>query len=89
MLIIYLAWPSLKILAQSDLVEIFADFGVPPPFFCLKIGFWLRGVKIFLPNLVHLFDLAFPENLSSIGLMVEAVDEFCGTGRDGTGRDGL
>ena len=37
-------------------------------------------VKFFIPNLVHLFGLAYPENLSSIGLMVEAVDTLCGTG---------
>ena len=31
---------------------------------------------------------AYPENLVKIGLLVEAVDEFCGTGGYGTARDG-
>ena len=54
--------------------------GFPPPF-CRKIGFWLRGgQKIFIPNLIHLFGLTFPENLSSIRLMVKAVDTFRGAG---------
>ena len=38
----------------------------------------LRWVKNFIPNLNHLLVLAYPENLSSIGLMVEAVDTFRG-----------
>ena len=56
--------------------------------FAQKFSFGLRGVKMFIPNLDHLLGLAFPENLSSIGLMVEAVDEFCGQGRAGEGRGG-
>ena len=42
-------------------------------------------IKFFITNIDHLLKLNYPENLSSIGLMVEAVDTFCGTGR---GRDG-
>ena len=51
-----------------------------------KMGFGLAGVAFFITNLDHLFGLAYPENLSSIGLMVEAVDTLCGTGWDGTAR---
>ena len=59
----------------------------PPPLFCLKSSLGLGGVKIFLPNVDHLLGLSYPENLSSIGLMVEAVDTLCGTGTGtGTGR---
>ena len=48
------------------------------------------GVKFFISNLDHLLGLNYPESLSSIGLMVEAVDTFCGTGTGtGTGRDGM
>ena len=56
-----------------------------PPLFGLKSDFDLGDVKIFIPNLDHLFVLFFPENLSSIVLMVENVDEFCGRGREGQG----
>ena len=56
----------------------------PPPF-CLKSSFGEGGVIIFIPNVDPLLGLAYPENLISIGLMVEAVDEFCGRGR-GRGR---
>ena len=38
------------------------------------------GVIFFIPNLDPLLALAYPENLSSIGLMVEAVDTFRGAG---------
>ena len=31
---------------------------------------------------------AYPENLVEIGHLVEAVDELCGTGGQGTARDG-
>ena len=62
-------------------------FGVLPQFLAQKSGVGSGGVKIFIPNLNHLLVLAYPENLSPIGLMVKAVDTFCamGTGRD---RDG-
>ena len=43
------------------------------------------GVDFFILSLVNLFGLAYPENLSSIGLMVEAVDTLCGTARDKDG----
>ena len=36
------------------------------------------GVIFFIPNVDPLLGLAYPENLSSIGLMVEAVDTFRG-----------
>ena len=42
------------------------------------------GGKFFLLNPNELFIWAYPENLVEIGLLVEAVDTFCGTGRDGT-----
>ena len=72
------------------MVEFWADFGFFDPFFGQKSIFGLGGVKSFIPNLDHLLGLNYPESLSSIGLMVEAVDTFCGTGRHGhgTGRDG-
>ena len=38
------------------------------------------GVKFFIPHDDPLLGLAYPENLSSIGLMVEAVDTFRGAG---------
>ena len=66
---IYLAWPSLKIWAQLDLVWFFFGGGLPP--ILPKISFWLgggRGVKFFITNFYHLFVLANPENLSSTGL---------------------
>ena len=59
-----------------------ADFGGGPNF-CLKIGFWLRGGIFLITKLDNLFGLAYPENLSSIGLMVEAVDTFRGAVRCG------
>ena len=46
------------------------------------------GVKNFFPHPNELLIWAYPENLVKIGLLVEAVDEFCGTGRHGTGRHG-
>ena len=45
------------------------------------------GKNFFLhPN--ELLMLAYPENLVKIGLLVEALDEFCGTGM-GRGRHGV
>ena len=49
------------------------------------------GVENFFPHPNELLIRAYPENLVKIGLLVEAVDTFCGTGRarDGDGdRDG-
>ena len=86
-LIIYWSWTTLKIWVKSDLVYFWLIFGDLPWFLAQKLGFGLGWVKNFIPNLNHLLVLAYPENLSSIGLMVEAVDTFCGTGRHGTGRD--
>ena len=43
----------------------------------------MRGEIFLSPNVDPLLVLAYPENLRSIGLMVEAVDTFvvrCGTG---------
>ena len=40
-------------------------------------------VKKFFPHLNKLMIWVYPENLAKIGLMVEAVDEFCGRGGDG------
>ena len=51
------------------------------PIFCQKSVFGLGGVKFFTTNLDHLLGLNFPESLSSIGLMVEAVDTFRGVVR--------
>ena len=48
-------------------------------------GGW--GVKNFFPHPNELLIWAYPENLVKIGLLVEAVDEFCGRVREGTGRD--
>ena len=53
--------------------------GAPPPFLP-KIEFWLGGIKFFIPNVDPLLGLGYPENLSSIGLMVEAVDTFHSAG---------
>ena len=39
-----------------------------------------RGVKNFFPHPNELLIWARPENLVEIGLVVEALDEFCGTG---------
>ena len=52
--------------------------GVLPPFFAQKLIFGLGGVNFFVTNLDYLLGLNYPENLSSIGLMVEAVDTFRG-----------
>ena len=52
-----------------------------------------RGVKNFFTHPNELYIWAYPENLVRIGLLVEAVDTFCGTGTgtgtagDGTHRD--
>ena len=63
------------------MVEFLDNFGgFPPPFFCQKSGFGLGGVKFFITNLEHLLGLNFSENLSSIRLMVGAVDTFLGAG---------
>ena len=43
------------------------------------------GVKNFFSHPNELLIWAYPENLVKIGLLVEAPDEFCRTGR---GRDG-
>ena len=48
----------------NQTMSIFLGWWVPP--FCLKIRFWLGVVNLFIPNLVHLFGLAYPENFSSI-----------------------
>ena len=77
-LIIYL-------LVKSDLVYFWLIFGILPQFFAQKSGFGLLGVKIFISNLNHLLVLAYPENLSSIGLMVEAEDTFRGAGAGASG----
>ena len=45
-------------------------------------------VKSFFPHPNELLIWSHPENLVKIGLMVEAVDEFCGRGGEGRGRDG-
>ena len=42
----------------------------------------LGGKKIF-PNHNYLLILAYPENLVKIRLLVEALDELCGTGGEG------
>ena len=52
-------------------------------------GGW--GVKNFFPHPNELLIWAYPENLVEIGLVVEAVDELCGTagqGRAGEGTGG-
>ena len=49
-------------------------------------GEW--GIKHFFLHLNKLLIWAYPENLVEIGLMVEAVDEFCGRARDGRGGHG-
>ena len=67
------------------MVEFWADFEFFDPLFSQKSIFGLGGVKFFIPNLDYLLGLNYPEILSSFGLMVEAVDTFCGTARDGTG----
>ena len=46
------------------------------------------GGKNFFPHPNELSIWANPENLVKIGLVVEAPDEFCGTGREGTGGHG-
>ena len=58
----------MKIWVKSDWVYFLLDFKGYTPFFCPKIGFWLMGVKILIPNLNHLLVLAYPENLSQIRL---------------------
>ena len=45
------------------------------------------GVKNFFPYPNELI-LAYSENLVEIGLLVEAVDELCGRGQEGRGRNG-
>ena len=47
------------------------------------------GVKNFFPHPNELLIWAYPENLVEIGHLVEAVDEFCGTGGEGTGGDNV
>ena len=51
-----------------------------PPSFCLNRVLGEGGVIFIIPNLDPLLGLAYPENLSSIGLMVEAVDTFRSAG---------
>ena len=48
-------------------------------------------MKNFFPHPNELFIWAYPENLVKIGLLVEAVDEFCGRAGawEGTGRDSI
>ena len=46
------------------------------------------GVKNFFPHPNQLSIWAYPENLVKIRLLVQALDEFCGTGREGEGRAG-
>ena len=50
--------------------------------------FGVKGgrVKKFFPHPNELLIWAYTENLVEIGLLVEAVDTFCGTARDGTAR---
>ena len=57
-------------------------------FCCVFWGKGGGGVKNFFPHPNELLIWAYPENLVKIGLLVEAVDEFCGRGRDGTGGEG-
>ena len=47
-----------------------------------------RWVKKFFLHPNELLIWAYTENLVEIGLVVEAVDELCGRGGQGTGRDG-
>ena len=52
------------------------------------------GVKNFFPHPNELLIWAYPENLVEIGLLVEALDEFCrragdGMGGHGTGGDSI
>ena len=47
----------------------------------------MRSKKYF-PHLNELLIWGYPENFVKIGLMVEALDEFCGRGRDGRGGEG-
>ena len=48
-------------------------------------GGW--GVKHFFPHPDELLIWAYPENLVKIGLMVKAMDTFCGMAGEGTGGD--
>ena len=49
-------------------------------FFAQKLGLGFGRINIFIH--FHSLGLAFPEILSSIGLMVEAVDTVCSMGQD-------
>ena len=46
------------------------------------------GVKNLFPHPNELLIWAYPENFVEIRLVVEAVDELCGRGRDGTAGHG-
>ena len=60
----------MKILAKSELVEFCVGLGVftPPSFFAKKLNFSLSVVNFFVTNFDHLLVLAYPENLSQIGV---------------------
>ena len=45
-------------------------------------------MKNFFPHPNQLSIWAYPENLVKIRLLVQALDEFCGTAGEGRGRDG-
>ena len=45
----------------------------------------MLGIKNFFPHPNELLIWTYPENLVKIGLMVEAVDEFCSRAREGRG----
>ena len=47
------------------------------------------GGGVFFPHPNELLIWAYPENLVKIGLMVEAMDTFCGTGGHGRARDAI
>ena len=45
------------------------------------------GVKTFFSYPNELLIWGYPENFAKIRFVVEAADEFCSTGGDGTGQD--
>ena len=50
--------------------------------------FTIDGHSFSLIRMAPLLIWAYPENLVKIGLLSEAVDTFCGRGREGRGREG-
>jgi hypothetical protein len=52
----------------------------------VKVGWRITN---FFPHPNELLICAYPKNLVKMGLIVEAMDTFCGSGQQGMGRDSI